>query len=138
MSLFLCLSWFFFFFLGGGWGWGWGWGWYCQNEGSDLLHTTRLCLYIVCIWCFFNSTPLHSVQVKRALGYQPPLKNSSPHFFTSSLLNLQIVQTTLYRQFSPYLYIVFLWTPLKNRIFEWTLIILRFVIVNSIPSFKSN
>ena len=109
-----------------------------KSDGSQLLHTIWLCLYIVFIGCFLNSTPLHSVQVKRALGYQLPLKNSSPHFFTSSLLNLQIFQTTLYRQFSRYLYIGFLWTPLKNCIFEWTLIILRYVIVNSNPSFKSN
>ena len=76
------------------------------------------------------------VTLQCALKYQPPLKNTTPSFLPSPPLNLQTVQALFFRQ-SP-LYIGFSWTPLKDWIFQWTPKLLRFFIVNSILSFKSN
>ena len=50
-----------------------------------------------------------------------------PHFYH---------QAPLFRQYL--LYIGFSGTPAKNQIFQWTSIILKFSILNPIPSFKSN
>ena len=67
------------------------------------------------------------------IGYQYP----SPSFLPSHPSNWQTAQAFLFRQ-SP-LYIGFSWTPLnKSWIFQWNPKILKFFILNTILSFKSN
>ena len=63
-----------------------------------------------------------------------PLKNTTPLFLAKPHLNRQTVQVPLFRQ-SP-LYIGFLWTHPKSRIFQWSPKILKFFILNTILLLK--
>ena len=69
----------------------------------------------------------------------PHLKTPSALFFANPLSLSEICKLSKCLPFlgnSP-LYIGFLWSPCKNQIFQWTPIILKFFILNPIPSFKS-
>ena len=72
--------------------------------------------------------------------WTPTQKHYHPLFCQVPLNpNLQKVQVLFFRQFPPiYCFFVNPPPPFKNRIFQWTLIILNFFILNPIPSFKSN
>ena len=76
--------------------------------------------------------PWHSVHWVSAL-----LKTTNPSFLPSPLIDVKTVQAPLFLGNSS-LYIGFLWISPENQIFQWTPLVLKFFILNPIPSFKSN
>ena len=61
------------------------------------------------------------------IGVSTPLKNTTHPFLPSPLLYWKIFLPLPFQ----------MWTSLKNQIFQWTPIILKFFIINPIPSFKN-
>ena len=98
------------------------WNFFCENQNICLLQ--GYLLLTSSSFVFIHLIFSHSVH----WGSKPPSKTPT--------LNLQTVQALLFRHFPP-IYCFFLTVP-NNRIFQWILIILNFVIFNPIPSFKSN
>ena len=64
------------------------------------------------------------------------IKKHHPIFYPRPLLNLKTVQAPLFYAIPHYIF-VFPDFPSKNQIFQWTPLILKFFILNPIPSFKS-
>ena len=88
---------------------------YSDVQNDSFLKSTLLnILYIVCI------------------GVSPP-----PFLAKPPPLNRQIVQAPLFLG-NPPLYIGFSRTPPKSRILQWNPKILKFFMLNTILSFKSN
>ena len=81
-----------------------------------------------------KAPPTHSVH----WGLSPPQKHQLLFFLPNLLLNLQTIQALLLRHFASNILIFHAPPPPKNRIFQWTPILLKFFIFNPIPSFKSN
>ena len=71
------------------------------------------------------------------IGVSTSLKNTTTFVFGKPppLKSANYPSPLLFRQFPP-IYWFFMTSSPKNRIFQWTLLILRFFILNPIPSFK--
>ena len=121
-----------------------------------ILHCLCNCLFqaFFLLLCFY--VPISSQQIYIGIAQQCSLatqqvlvhsvhwginlpSKTPPLFLAKPPLNQQTVQAPSFLGNSP-LYIGFLWTPPppKSQIFQWTAKILKFFILNTILSFKSN
>ena len=91
----------------------------------SLYHSLSLVVPLV-VALFINDRTRNAVN----WGIDPSSKTPPPLF-------CQVTPSPLLFRQLP-LFIGFSWSPLKNRIFQWNPIILKFFILNPIPSFKSN
>ena len=106
-----------------------------QIARLDPARCTAL-VYLFGILNMWSFTPLTNWNNKYivCIGVSTPLKNIPTLFRQAPPLNLQTAQATHFYAIHPYILVLYE-SSLKNRIFQWTPIILKIFILNPIIKF---